>query len=147
MWRIAQTRRYWRTTWERVPGRPYDRDQHGVGLLAEGIADQELAGAAGPGDVAAVEPLLGDGGEEVLVEIRQALAIGREALVPETLEQVAAVDPEGALVVLGIVAGSEPFEPVDVELDQRIAVDARSCPGRPRATRRRRRRPRKGSTG
>ncbi len=95
-----------------------------MGLLAQGIADQELAG--GPpraGDVAALESVLGDVGEEILVQVGHPLAIGGEALVAETLEQIAGIDPQRPFLIVRVAARGEPFEAIHVELDDGVPVE------------------------
>src|SRR5580765_8287110 len=100
-------------------------DQDGVGFLAQRVADQEIGrGAARAEGVTAVEPVLGDRRQQVLVEIREPLAIRGEAFVTEPLEEVARIHPERALVVLRGLARRESLEAVDVELYDGVAVEA-----------------------
>src|SRR5439155_24348163 len=101
------------------------RDQDGVRLLPERVAyEQVRCGAPRTEGVAPLESMLGDRGEEVLVEIGQALAVGGEAFVAEALEEIAGVDPDRSLVILIGVARGEPLEPVDIELQGGIATEA-----------------------
>ena len=99
-----------------------DRDEQRVGFLAERIAgEQLLGGAPRTGEVAPPEPLLADVAQGVLEEVRQALPLGREAVVPESLGEVAAVQLDGRL--RGAVGVADALlEAVRVELDPGVRL-------------------------
>ena len=69
-----------------------------MGFLAEWIAGEQLLGRAPRScEVAPPEPLLTDVAQGVLEEVRQALPLGREAVVTEAFGEVAAVQLDGRL--------------------------------------------------
>ncbi len=70
-----------------------DRDEHGMRLLAQGIAiEQALGELPGRGRITGRQSLLGDRRQGVLETVGQALALAGEAVVPEPFEQVAVVE-------------------------------------------------------
>ena len=83
-----------------------------------------LRGLACPGRVVGVEAVLGDLCQEVLVEIGQALPVGREALVAETLEEIPFVQPDRPLAVERGVTGSDGLERVHVHVEGDWALEA-----------------------
>ena len=86
-------------------GQAVDRDEHGMGLLAQRVAgDQPIGGFVGARQVAIVQPALRHDRQRVLEPIGQPFTLGREAIVAETLEQIAPIERDG---VLRVTAGLE----------------------------------------
>ena len=93
-------------------------------LLAERIAGEEQRGGLARAlDVTGGQARVGDGREGVLVQIRDALAVGREALVAEALGEVAAIERERPAGILGTVR-NERLEGHDVEVEPHLATQA-----------------------
>ena len=88
-----------------------------MGLLAEWIAGEQLLGCAPrSGEVAPPEPFLTDVAQRVLEQVRQALPLGREAVVTEPFGEVSAVQLDGRLGG-AIGAADALLEAIRVELD------------------------------
>jgi prolipoprotein diacylglyceryltransferase len=98
-----------------------DRNEHRVGLFAQRVPRQQsLRRVAGTLQIAVHQPLPGRDGERILEGVRQPLALGGEAVVAESLDQVAGVDRNRSFGVRrSCPAGG--LEPGDVEIDPRAA--------------------------
>src|SRR5918994_6955781 len=90
-----------------------------MALLAQGIA-REQAFSRDPGSVQIVvaQPLIGGSRQAVFVAIGESLALLGEAIVPETLGEIARVELDGTVMVGGGRPGRR-FEVQDIELSDR----------------------------
>lgn len=97
-----------------------DRDEHFVCLLAQGIASDEPLGRQSSAVlVRAVEPLLRDPRERILVSVGQALPLAGEAVVTEAFGQVAGIERDGVLRTAGRVVGAR-LESGDIQGPDRL---------------------------
>src|SRR4051794_37945952 len=99
-------------------------DQDRMRLFAQWIASQQLRRGESRADhVALCQSTVRDTREEVLVQVAESLSIRREALVAETLEEVARIEGQRPPGIVALAEKGEALEPVGIELEPDVSAD------------------------